>query len=116
ILWYNDEQDLVEAALEEEIKDYIAAARQTKRDREASGPSEAEIDAALDVLKDELMSDEMIDQVDIKLVPMPEEIRRVRTELAAEIIAASSPSFTATIGELLTVAVFVDADMSPNDP
>src|SRR5260221_2204558 len=70
ILWYGDEEELVERELQAKIKDYIEAARSTRTTQEEpKGPSEAEIDAALAELKEELLSKEMIDQIQILTVP-----------------------------------------------
>lgn len=115
ILWYNDEEEQVEAKLEEAIKDYIAAARQAKKDRTADGPSEGEIDAALAALKQELLSKEMIDLIQVDVVPSEQDIKSARHAIAAEIIG-TEPDFTAKIGEQLQVAVFIEEGMSLNDP
>ena len=101
ILWYNDEEEQVEAKLEEAIKEYIAAARQVKKDR-GGGPSEGEIDAALAALKQELLSKEMIDLIQVDVVPSEADIKSARHAIAAEIIG-SEPDFIAKIGDQLQI-------------
>ncbi|CDX17004.1 hypothetical protein MPLA_1160006 [Mesorhizobium sp. ORS 3359] len=116
ILWYNDEEERVEEKLEEKIKSYIEAARNTRKNRALqSGPSEGEIDAALATLKQELTSKEMIDQIQIMVVPSPEDIKSARSAIAADIIQGE-PDFVAKIGNQLEVSVFVEEKMSANDP
>lgn len=116
ILWYGDEEDQVERELQAKIKDYIEAARSTRTTRDKpSGPSEAEIDAALAELKEELLSKEMIDQIQILTVPSPEDIRSSHEAIVREIVLGE-PDFTAHIGDQLKVSVFVESGMSANDP
>lgn len=116
ILWFGDEEDEVEKKLVAEIKDYIEAARSTrKKGEETKGPSEAEIDAALAELKNELLSKEMIDQIQVLVVPSPADIKSAHEAIAAEIVQGE-PDFTAQIGDQLKVSVFVEPGMSQNDP
>ena len=115
ILWYGDEEDQVEIDLKAKIQDYIEAARTTRRKDDTKGPSEAEIDSALAELKEELLSKEMIDQIQILTVPSPEDIRSARKAIADEIVLGE-PDFTAHIGDQLKVSVFVEPSMSANDP
>lgn len=116
ILWYGDEEELVERKLQEQIQTYIDAARSARTSQDSpKGPSEAEIDAALAALKEELLSKEMIDQIQVLAVPSPEDIRSSNRAIAAEVIEGE-PDFTAHIGDQLKVSVFVEASMSLNDP
>src|SRR4029079_12665123 len=94
---------------------YIEAARKTRRSDNEKGPSEAEIDAALAELKEELLSKEMIDQIEILAVPSPDDIRSAREAIAKEIVGGD-PDFTAHIADQLKVSVFVEPSMSSNDP
>jgi hypothetical protein len=116
ILWYGDEEELVERKLQEEIQVYIDAARSARTTQgDRKGPSEAEIDAALAALKEELLSKEMIDQIQVLAVPSPEDIRSSNQAIAAEVIQGEA-DFTAHIGDQLKVSVFVEPSMSLNDP
>ena len=115
ILWYNDEEERVEVELEKQIKTYIAEARKPKYERDAPGPSEGEIDAALATVKQELLSKEMVDEIEIVMVPSVEDIKSSREAIAADIVKGEA-DFTAKIGEKLQISVFVEASMSPNDP
>lgn len=116
ILWYGDEEEIVERELQAKIKDYIEAARSTRTTQDGpKGPSEAEIDAALAEIKEELLSKEMIDQIQVLTVPSPEDIRSAHKAIAAEVIKGD-PDFTAQVGDQLKVSVFVEPAMSANDP
>lgn len=116
ILWYGDEEEIVERKLQTTIKDYIEAARSTRTTQDGpKGPSEAEIDAALAELKEELLSKEMIDQIQVLTVPSPEDIRSAHHAIAQEVVQGE-PDFTAQVGDQLKVSVFVEPSMSANDP
>ena len=116
ILWYNDEEDQVERELQAKIKDYIEAARSTRKSHASpKGPTEAEIDAALAEVKNELLSKEMIDQIQVLVVPSPDDIKSAHKAIAAEVVQGD-PDFSAQIGDQLKVSVFVEPSMSENDP
>lgn len=115
IQWYGSQEEDVEAALLKEIKDYVDTARKTFKSLNETGPSDGDKDVALTTLKEELSSPEMIDQINIDIVPSPAEIRASREALAAEIVK-SDPDMTVKVGPELQVSIFIDGDMSSNDP
>ena len=115
ILWWGSQEEDLEEKLAEACNDYrvIALRRRSTRDDER-GPSEADTELALDELKRELLSPEMIDQ--ISLLPIP----------AIEIVAASkkkitddterlSATFQAII-DSIEIKIYLRSDMSSNDP
>ena len=115
ILWCGSEEEDLEEELARECNEYrmIALRRRSTRDDER-GPSEADTELALDELRRELLSPEIIDQ--ISLLPVP----------AIEIVAASkkkitddterlSATFQATI-DAIEIKIYLRSDMSPNDP
>ncbi len=114
ILWFDDEEDRVEEALRAKIKGYIERARTPKK-KLAGGPSEGEIDAAISTLRQELTSKEMVDQIEITLVPPPEDLKSAQKAIADEVTKGQA-DFIAKIGEKLTVSVFIEESMSANDP
>lgn len=115
IQWFGGEEEEVEEKLLAQIRDYVAVARTPrKRQVDERGPSEGEIDAAVSELRDELTSQEMIDQIEITVVP-PEEAINASLRKISEPMKAREPTFKAVLGTL-QVSVFVVADMSPSDP
>jgi hypothetical protein len=115
ILWFGDDQEQVEDALKEATADYISIARERRRgDEAADGPSELEIQAAVDELQAELTSSEMADLVTIDELPAPEVVE-TSIQPVLEEMEASAPDFSAEIGPLV-VHGYMANDLSPNDP
>lgn len=115
ILWLGDEEDAVEKKLLEACEDYKQTARERRKaDDDERGPSEAETTVALDELKRELTSPEMIDAISIDAVPSPDVVD-TQNQAIAEAISVLDATFTASIGKL-SVKGFLRTDMSPNDP
>lgn len=115
ILWLGDQEEEVERLLLEKCSDYRQRSiERRKGDDDGRGPSETETNVAIDELKKELTSPEMVDAILLETVPAPEVV-----ETQAETIAGSirelDPTFVASI-ETLRVKGFLRADMSPNDP
>ena len=116
IQWYGDEEEQVEERLVAEINDLISVARTTwKEQRDERGPSDGEIDIAVDGLRDELISQEMIDQIEIVVVPDEEAVKESLLRIANPVKASREPTINAKIGSLC-VWIYVVGDMSPNDP
>jgi hypothetical protein len=115
ILWRGSEEEDLGEELLKACNDYrvIAIRRRSTRDDER-GPSEADTELALDELKRELESPEMIDQ--ISLLPVP----------PSEIVAASKKKITDDTQKLaatfqtkidgIEIKIYLRGDMSTNDP
>jgi hypothetical protein len=115
ILWFGDEQEVVEKSLKDETNDYITIARERRKGQESTtGPSELEVQAAVDELQEELTSSEMADLVTLEDLPAPEVVEASIRPLLDE-IGATDPDFSAEIGTLL-VHGYMANDMSVNDP
>lgn len=115
ILWLGDEQDVVEDKLSEHCSDYREIAKwRRKRSDDERGPSTVETDAAIDELKKELESPEMVDQISIDVVPPKEAVDESLGKIK-ESVRQSPPSSLVHVGELI-VKLYVSSDMSPNDP
>lgn len=116
IQWYGDDEEEVEKKLEEKIKDLISTARTTWKDQEDERkPSDGDIDIAVDTLRDELTSQEMIDQIEITIVPPEEAVKESIQRIAEPVKKTRTPTIRAKLGSL-EVWVYVVGDMSPNDP
>jgi len=115
IQWLGDEEEIVEKKLSEKIQDYIRIARATYSSlTDDRGPSEAEIDTAISELRDELTSKEMIDQIEISVVPSEEAVRESFARIAKP-MKSREPKIGATIGDL-EISVYVAGELSASDP
>ena len=73
ILWRGSQEDDVEDGLKAHCSDYRDFAKDRRKDDDDQrGPSEVDIKAALDDLEKELTSPEMVDQINISVIPSPE--------------------------------------------
>jgi hypothetical protein len=78
-------------------------------------PSDGQIDAAVSALRDELTSQEMIDQIEITVIPPEEAVKESLSRIAEPVKTSRTPTIRAILGTL-EVWVYVAGDMSPNDP
>ena len=117
ILWYGDEQERVENLLKEECADYIEVARQYRRGQEdPTGPSDIEVQAAIDELQQELSSESLSDAINLEIVPPPEAVHQAQLPLR-DSVADREPTFQAKFeGYRLEIRGFLVNDASPNDP
>ena len=117
ILWYGDEQEQVENLLKEECADYIEVARQYRRgQQDPTGPSDIEVQAAIDELQQELSSESLSDAINLEIVPPPEAVHQAQLPLR-DSVADREPTFQAKFeGYRLEIRGFLVNDASPNDP
>lgn len=114
ILWLGDQEDEVERLLLEHCIDYKETARNRRKgDDDERGPTQFETDVAIDELKRELTSPEMIDAINIESVPPPDVVDS-QVESLAHSIADFIPTFSAQIG-MLDVKGYLRSDLSPQD-
>jgi hypothetical protein len=115
ILWFGDDQDAVEEKLQEVSAEYVAVAKQRRRgDNVSTGPSDLEVQTAVEELEAELSSNELIDLITVEDVPPPEAVADSIRPLL-EGVTAADPDFSAAVGRV-SVKGYLAADMSPNDP
>lgn len=115
ILWFGEEEELVETKLREEAADYIEVAKHRRKgDEGENGPSEIEVKTAIEELEAELSSTEIADLITVEDVPPPEAVEAAIKPIV-EGVAEATADFSATIGHL-TIRGFTENDMSPNDP
>lgn len=116
IQWYGDEEERVEKELDKKIKDLISIARTPWKDQEDERrPSDGEIDVAISAIREELTSQEMIDQIEITSLPSEDAVRESLSRIAEPVKTSREPTIKAMVGQL-QVWVYVVGDMSPNDP
>ena len=117
ILWYGDEQEQVENLLKKECADYIEIARRHRRgQQDPIGPSDLEIQAAIDELQQELSSEVLSNAITLEIVPPPEAVQQAQLPLR-DSVADREPTFQANFeGFPLDIRGFLVNDASPNDP
>jgi hypothetical protein len=115
ILWREDQEDKVQSELAQACRDYMKIAREHRKSgRDERRPSETEVQAAVDELKNEMQSKEFVDKIELEDVPPPEIVEKVVRPII-EAAERSEPRFKATIGSV-TCKVYLSTDNSPNDP
>ena len=117
ILWHADEQEEVERLLKEECADYIAIADQDRRGRRApTGPSDLEVQTAIDEFQQELRSSVLSDTITLELVPPPEAVHQAQLPLK-DSVSGREPTFQAKFaGNPLEIRGYLVHDASANDP
>ncbi len=114
ILWLGNEEHDLQSQLRAECADYIAVARTRRKSREDErGPTELEVQAAVDEMRQEISSTEFMDQLQIDHVPPPPVVNEILESLRA-VVGAEEPAFVEEIAGV-RVAVFLE-HLSPNDP
>ena len=117
ILWYDDEQERLEERLKQECADYIEVARTYRRNSpQPIGPSDLEIQTAIDELQQEINSVAVKDAINLDIVPPPEAVRQSQLPLKNS-VTSREPNFQAALTGLEAEIVgFLVGDASPNDP
>jgi hypothetical protein len=116
ILWLGSQEEDVEQKLYEYCADYRdTALKRRKGGEDERGPSEVEVTIAVDELKKELTSPEMMDSIKIELVPSETVVYESVKKIATSVSETRDATFIAKIFDLY-VQIYVAADMSPNDP
>lgn len=117
IHWLNSQEEDVENALADEMKDLMAYAKTFRKGAGAGtgGPSAADVDKALTTIEGELTSDEMLDGIDFEDLPDPEMLRISLAHTSEQVKAKNKPAINATVGKM-RVVVYLARDLSPNDP
>ncbi len=117
ILWYGSEQEQVEELLHKECLDYAAVARRYRRGGDdEGGPSDVEVQTAIDELEQELSSSNLSDVVNLGEVPPPEAVSVAQSQLKGS-VSKREPTFQASLeGAHLEIRGYLVSDCSPNDP
>lgn len=115
ILWRDDDLDLVERLLKTEAEDFVRIARdhRTKQD-DSRGPSDAEVQAGSDRLREEMQSKEFVDIVEINEVPPPELVEETNRPIV-ESVEDEEPTWQANVGDTVCKVYLMDS-LSVNDP
>lgn len=116
IQWFGSQEEEVEAKLYDACKDYRDIAKIPRKALDdGRGPTQAETDVAIDELKKELFSPEMVDKISLTIVPSDEDVDAQIHAIADTIEERAEPEIEGEIGGVF-VKVYIDSEMSPNDP
>ena len=116
ILWLGDQEEKVEAGLKKYCGGYREVSKQyRKADDDSRKPTEIETKTAIDEFEKELLSPELADSIQIEPVPPQNAVEQSFKSIANSVATTRNETLTVTIGQL-TVRLFVESDMSPNDP
>ena len=117
ILWHGDEQEEVERLLQEACADSIEAAKGSRREQQDPvGPSDLEVQTALDEFQRELSSPVLLDAITLDFVPPPEAVHQAQLPLK-DSVSAQEPTFQAKFaGNPLEIRGYFVRGASPNDP
>jgi hypothetical protein len=116
ILWFGDQEEKVEQELFNKCSDFkeIAKAHRKQKD-DGRGPSDSETSVAIDELKSELFSSEMVDKITLTVVPTEEAVKQAIQYIAESVVGRTEPALEGIIGGI-TFKLYIDGQMSPNDP
>jgi|SRR5215213_1750976 len=118
ILWRNNQEDEIEKKLKETCGDYREFAKKRRKGGdEERGPSDVDVKAALDDLEKELSSPEMVDQINISIIPSQEAIEANNDKIIASVVETRKATLEGLIASNPTInwKIFLES-MSPNDP
>ena len=114
ILWMGDEQDVVEQKLAEVAVDYVSIAKIPRKGLTPEGPSDAEVQVAIDELRSELESKEFVDLIEIEAVPDSDVIDASGRPMV-DAAKSSEPQFMVSVGDVVTCKLFLAQEASPMD-
>ena len=115
ILWLGGEEEDVERELRLACLDYISVAKSRRKgEDDERGPSDLEIQTAVEEFTNELTSAELVDLLTVETVPPPEVVRQA---VRGVIVSARDrdAAFDGTVGPLRIIG-YLPTDLSPNDP
>ena len=118
ILWRDNEEEDVEKKLKECCNDYREfAKKRRKKDDDQRRPTDLEVKAALDDLEKELRSPEMVDQINISVIPSKEIIEASNKKTIESVVRTRSATLQGKIDSTPPIdwKIFLE-DMSSNDP
>jgi hypothetical protein len=118
ILWRGNQEDEVEDKLKEYCADYKDFAKSRRKDDDDQrGPNEVDVKVALDDLEKELSSPEMVDQINISVIPPKEVIEASNEKIITSVVESRSATLEGTIASTPPInwKIFLEG-MSANDP
>ena len=114
ILWLGNEEEQLQKKLRDVCADYIVVARTRRKTRDDErGPSELEVQTAIDEMRQEVTSAEFVDKLNLETVPPPQVVTAT-----FDALRKAAESETPVISETMVgvnVSVYLEP-LSVNDP
>jgi hypothetical protein len=118
IVWSGDEEERVEEELLNIAREYRDFAARRRKGDDSPGPSDVDVQTAVEELEAELNSAELVDVMTLEEVPPPEVVDATMDTLR-DAVDSMDPRFSAVVpsgsGDL-KIFGFLSYDHSPNDP
>lgn len=115
ILWFQNEQELVEDKLLDAVADYRQFAKQRRKGNEdENGPSDVEVQTAVEELEAELGSNELADLITIEDIVPPEALAESLKPVLEE-LEKTDPDFSAQL-QGVEIAGYMVHDLHEKDP
>ncbi|WP_153559334.1 ATP-binding protein [Roseimaritima sediminicola] len=115
ILWHGDEESKVQEFLATTFGDYIEQANKTyKSQGEAGGPKSADVQVAMNELKNRLESPDFVDAIELTEIPS-EDVIKDSNQHVVDAVSPGDPDLTVKLGPN-EVRVYLAHDLSPQDP
>ena len=116
INWDGYEEELVESGLVKVCKPFMETARKRRRgDGAGHGPTDVQVDAAVQALEEELATPEFLEALGLEDVLPPVQQIRTNNQHVVDNAGRVPPAFVAALNDL-TISVYMDSIGSPNDP
>ena len=114
ILWLGNEEEQLQKHLKDVCADYIVMARTRRKTKDDErGPSELEVQTAIDEMRQEVTSAEFVDKLNLETVPPPPLVTAT-FEALRKATESETPVISETIAGI-NVSVYIEA-LSVNDP
>ena len=116
INWHGLEEELVEEWLRKECKPFMETARKARRGPAVEhGPSEVQVDAAVQALEEELSTPEFLEALSLEeMLPPLDQIEKSIQHVVKN-ARSVDPTFGVSLNDM-KVSVYIDTVGSPNDP
>ena len=116
INWDGWEEELVEEGLLEVCKPFMETARKARRGQPADhGPSDVQVDAAVQTLEEELSTPEFIEALELEETLPPLDQIEMSNQHVVDNATTVEPTFVVSLSDI-TIKVYLDSVGSPNDP
>ena len=116
INWDGLEEELVEDGLLKVCKPFMETARKARGGQAADhGPSDVQVDAAVQTLEEELSTPEFIEALELEAALPPLDQIEESNQHVVENATTVEPTFVVSLSDM-TIRVYLDSVGSPNDP
>ena len=116
INWHGLEEELVEDGLLKACKPFMETARKARSGQPVEhGPSDVQVDAALQTLEEELSTPEFLEALELEEMLPPLDQIEASNQHVVENAATVDATFVVALNDMI-IRVYIDTIGSPNDP